>query len=151
MGDFTGTEMLKDRALKDVPDVQPLNNAGYWGDMLREASSILLLGDSTTEWADGVEGVSRMESYCLAVVPRGTFPEVSPEESSLDISPLNSYRGESIQSDQLEWVRQNMEVFSKQMGVSIEGCEIEAMALFMAIKQRWRQTGGGSRTIVCTN
>jgi hypothetical protein len=43
-----------------------------------------------------------------------------------------------------------MEVFSKQMGVSIEGCEIEAMALFTAIEQRWRQTGV-SRTIVCTN
>ncbi len=43
-----------------------------------------------------------------------------------------------------------MEVFSKQMGVSIEGCEIEAMALFTVIEQRWRQTEV-SRTIVCTN
>jgi hypothetical protein len=66
------------------------------------------------------------------------------------ISPLNSYRGESIQSDQSEWVRQNMEVFSKQIGVSIEGCETKAMALFMAIERRWRQPGS-SRTIVCTN
>jgi hypothetical protein len=36
------------------------------------------------------------------------------------------------------------------MGVSIQGCEIEAMALFTAIEQRWRQTGV-SRTIVCAN
>jgi hypothetical protein len=41
-----------------------------------------------------------------------------------------------------------MEVFSKQMGVSIEGCEVEAMALFTAIEQRWRQTGV-TQTIVC--
>ena len=89
--------------------------------MLGEAASTLLLGDSTTARADDVEGESHMESHCLAVVSRGTFPEVSPKESLLDISPLNSYRGESIQSDQSEWVRQNIEVFSKQMRVSIEG------------------------------
>uniref|UniRef100_A0A2N9GXN7 Reverse transcriptase domain-containing protein n=1 Tax=Fagus sylvatica TaxID=28930 RepID=A0A2N9GXN7_FAGSY len=119
----------------------PRNIAGYWGDMSREASLFVLMGDSTTEWADGGEGVSCMESHCLALIPIGSFTEDSPEESSLDISPLNSYRGESIQSDQSEWVKQNMEVFSKQMGVSIEGCEMEAMALFTAIEQRWRQTG----------
>ena len=33
------------------------------------------------------------------------------------------------------------------MGVSIEGCEVEAMALSSAIEQRWRQTR--SQTIVC--
>ena len=97
------------------------NSAGYWGDVLGEAASTLLLGDSTTARADDVEGESHMESHCLVVVSRGTFPEVSPKESLLDISPLNSYRGESIQSDQSEWVRQNIEVFSKQMRVSIEG------------------------------
>uniref|UniRef100_A0A2N9HB65 Reverse transcriptase domain-containing protein n=1 Tax=Fagus sylvatica TaxID=28930 RepID=A0A2N9HB65_FAGSY len=72
---------------------------------------------------DGVEGEVRMEGYSQAVVSRGTLPEVLPEESLLDISPLNSYQ---------------------------EGCEIEAMALFTVIEQRWRQTEV-SRTIVCTN
>ncbi len=35
-----------------------------------------------------------MEGYSQAVVSRGTLPEVLPEESLLDISPLNSYQGE---------------------------------------------------------
>ena len=91
-----------------------------------------------------------MASHYLAVVPNGTLREDSTEEISLDISPLNSYRGESFQSDQSEWVRQNMEVFSKGMGVSIEGCESEAMALFTAIERRWRQSGI-SRTMASTN
>ena len=43
-----------------------------------------------------------------------------------------------------------MEVFSKQKGVSIEGCEIEAMALFTAIERWWRQPGV-SRTMASTN
>ena len=83
-----------------------------------------LLGDSHMERDVGMDEAETelgMVSHCLAVVPSGTFREDSTEEISLDISPLNSYRGESIQSDQSEWVRQNMEVFSKQMGVSIEG------------------------------
>ncbi len=36
------------------------------------------------------------------------------------------------------------------MGVSIEGCENEAMALFIAIERRWRQPGE-SRTVASTN
>ena len=99
---------------------------------------------------DEAETELGMASHCLAVVPNGTLWEDSTEEISLDISPLNSYRGESFQSDQLEWVRQNMEVFSKQMGVSIEGWESEAMALFTAIERRWRQQGI-SRTMASTN
>jgi hypothetical protein len=91
-----------------------------------------------------------MEGQCLAVVPCVSIPEVSTEEVLLDISPLNSYRGEYIQGDQSEWVRQNMEAFSKQMGVSIEGCELEAMTLFTAIERRWRQPGI-SRARKCTN
>ncbi len=99
---------------------------------------------------DEAETELGMASHCLAVVPSGTLWEDSTEELSLDISPLNSYRGESIQSDQSEWVRQNMEDFSKQMGVSIEGCEIEAMALFTAIERQRRQPGV-SRTMASTN
>ena len=112
-----------------------------------------LLGDSHMERDVGVDEAETelgMVSHCLAVVPSGTFREDSIEEISLDISPLNSNRGESVQSDQSEWVRQNMEVFSKQMGVSIEGCESEAMALFTAIERRWRQPGI-SRTMASTN
>ncbi len=91
-----------------------------------------------------------MEGQCLAVVPCVSIPEVSTKEVLLDISPLNSYRGEYIQGDQSEWVRQNMEAFSKHMGVSIEGCELEAMTLFTAIERRWRQPGV-SRARKCTN
>jgi hypothetical protein len=128
------------------------NIAECWGVRPQEPSTILLLGDSITDWVDNVEEAESepcMESHCLAVVPCH-IPEGSTEEMSLDISPLNSYRGEYIQGDQSEWVRQNMEAFSKQMGVSIEGCELEAMALFIAIEQRWRQPGV-SRPQKCTN
>ena len=121
----------------------PRSIAECWGMWLGKASTKLFLGDFTTEWADVVEEAESEpymeEDQCLAVVSCGTFREGSTEAVSLDISPLNSYRGESIQGDQSEWVRQNMEAFSRQMGVSIEGCEVEAMALFTAIERRWRQ------------
>jgi hypothetical protein len=123
----------------------PRNIVGCWGYWRGTASTTLFLGDYITEWADDVEDDVEeaengpyMEDQCLAVVPCVSIPEVSTEEALLDISPLNSYRGEYIEGDQSEWVRQNMEAFSKQMGVSIEGCEIEAMTLFTAIEQRWR-------------
>ena len=103
----------------------PRSIAECWGMWLGKASTKLFLGDFTTEWADVVEEAESEpymeEDQCLAVVSCGTFREGSTEAVSLDISPLNSYRGESIQSDQSEWVRQNIEVFSKQMRVSIEG------------------------------
>ena len=121
----------------------PRSIAGWWGIWLGKASTKLFLGDFTTEWAVEVEEAENEpymeEDHCLAVVPSGNFRDGSTEDVSLDISPLNSYRGESIQGDQSEWVRQNMEDFSRQMGVSIEGCEVEAMALFTAIERRWRQ------------
>ena len=130
----------------------PRNIAGNWRIRPKEASTFPLLGDSTSAWANDVEEAEsgpHMESHCLAVV-LCDIPEGSTEEISLDISPLNSYRGESIQGGQSEWVRQNMEAFNKQMGVSIEGCELEAMALFTAIEQRWRQPGV-SRPQKCKN
>lgn len=80
-----------------------------------------------------------------------TRSEITAMESSagtiLDIPPLRSYGGNRIQgflidSEHFKWVRQQMEDFSKQLGVSIYGCEHEAMNLFMAIEKRWRQTGG---------
>ncbi len=131
----------------------PRNIAGHWGVWLGDDPTKLLLRDSITEWADDVdEAVSEpcMESHSLAVVLCYFSREGSAEEIVFDITPLNSYLGESFQGDQSEWVRQNMEVFSKQMGVSIEGCELEAMALFMAIERWWRQPGD-SRTRASTN
>ena len=99
---------------------------------------------------DEAESELCIASNHLAVVPNGSLREDSTEESLLDISPLNSYRGEYTQSDQSEWVRQNMEDFSKQIRVSIEGCESEAMALFTAIERWWRQPGV-SRMMASTN
>ncbi len=125
----------------------PRNLAGYWGARSEEAAPRLFMGELNMEWADSAKFAVHKESHCLALVPRDSFRDDSPEEG-LDILPLNSYQGESIPRDQSEWIRQNMEVFSKQMEVSIEGCEVEAMALFTAIEQRWRQTEG-SQTIVC--
>ena len=91
----------------------PRNLGGYWGYWLEEAATSVFMGESNTVRVERVKGVPPKESHCLVVVPRDNFQEGSPEESLLDISPLNSYQGESIPSDQSEWVRQNMEVFSK--------------------------------------
>ena len=126
----------------------PRNLVGPWGHWLGEIAMPVFMGELNMVLADSAEGETHKESHCLAVVPRDISPEDLPEENLLDITPLNSYRSESIPSDQSEWVRQNMEVFSKKMGVSIEGYEVEAMALFTAIEQRWRQTGV-TQTIVC--
>ena len=88
----------------------PRNLGGYWPE---EAATLVFMGESNMVQVEIVKGALPKESHCLAVVPRDIFREGSLEESLLDISPLNSYRGESIPSDQSEWVRQNMEVFSK--------------------------------------
>ena len=90
----------------------PRNIGGYW-DYWSEAATLVFMGESNTVRVERVKGAPLKESHCLAVVPSDIFREGSPEERVLDISPLNSYRGESIPSDQSEWVRQNMEVFSK--------------------------------------
>uniref|UniRef100_A0A2N9HSR5 Reverse transcriptase domain-containing protein n=1 Tax=Fagus sylvatica TaxID=28930 RepID=A0A2N9HSR5_FAGSY len=94
----------------------PRNIVGCWGYWRGTASTTLFLGDYITEWADDVED------------------DVEEAENG----PYMEDQCEYIEGDQSEWVRQNMEAFSKQMGVSIEGCEIEAMTLFTAIEQRWR-------------
>jgi hypothetical protein len=91
----------------------PRNLGGYWGYWPEEAATSVFMGESNTVRVERVKGAPPKESHCLSVVPRDNFREGSPEESLLDISPLNSYQGESIPSDQSEWVRQNMEVFSK--------------------------------------
>ncbi len=65
----------------------------------------------------------------------------------LDVTPIRSYNGAFTQGNLLgeehsEWVQQHMVEFSKLTGVSIEGFEVEAMNLFVAIEKRWRNIGG---------
>jgi hypothetical protein len=74
-------------------------------------------------------------------------------DTVLDIPPLNSYGVQNTQGlicEHSEWVsvrtttvRNHMEEFSKQMGVSIEGFESVVMNLFVEIKKRCRQPRGG--------
>ena len=52
--------------------------------------------------------------------------------------PKEIYQGE----EHSEWVQQHLVEFSKLTGVSIEGFEVEAMNLFVAIEKRWRNIGG---------
>ena len=102
--------------------------------------------DTVSDEEEEASPKSQIVPYSVGATMSEIVDTEAETDTVLDILPLNSYGGQNMQGlicDQSDWVRNHMEEFSTQMGVSITGCESLAMNLFVEIEKRWRQPGGG--------